>query len=211
MKEYVEVEIIDENGDSITNKPVSAIEMKTNITGYKDFISRVSRIDADLDELGFGDAKMYSFDLGKSVWKGVLMAATPLSPRDDKEKELINSIYKLLFAMAEYGEYPLKEKLCVYLGVDLDEFYDIIRTPTHPNSNAYAWANRVFDTAASDNALKSNGNNQARQWIDRSVEGKMAADDRLELRIKASAIDKARIDGESIYKELMNMEDDSDE
>lgn len=41
----------------------------------------------------------------------------------------------------------------------------------------------VFESAAQYNAVKGNGNFNARQWIDRSVENKIAVEDRMGLTI----------------------------
>lgn len=203
MKNYVEVEVI-ENGQVVNDKRTTILEHNIKIDGYQDFIQKISKIETDLQASGFGDARMYDYELGRSIWKSGISTTFPILPRDEQERILLNRIYVFMYGLAEIGEYPLKQKLCTYLGVGIDDFYEIIKTPSHPNSNAYKWANDVMDMLANDNAIKSNGNNQARVWIDKSVEGKMAAETRVELASQLTMIESATKAGEELFKELMS-------
>lgn len=183
------------------NKPKSAIEQLIDVESYNDLVYKVNEL--DIPETGYGDGKNYFPEIGRIVWQTVVLTAKPKIANNSTEKEAYLSIYKVVYAFAKAGEYPLMQQLCNYLGENLDNFLLICRTPGHPLHEPYEWVYRVFDAAASLNAIRSNGNANIRVWLDKSREQKIAIEDRIELSLEASKINKLKSLGEDIEKSLL--------
>lgn len=210
MVEKVDVEIIDENGDNIV-RPQSAVEQITDIKGYNDLVYKISDLENLEDEVLYGDGKNYFPSIGRSVWKTVIMATKPIIAKNEREKEELLSVYKIIYAFTKAGEYPLMQQLCNYLGVTIDEFYNVLRTNNHPNRRVYLWAHDVFDACASMNAIRSNGNANIRVWIDKSREGKMPAETRVELALETEKLKQITNYGEELNRQLLSGYYDDDE
>lgn len=199
--DVVEVEIIDEDGDPVV-EPKSAVEQLTDVKGYNDLVYKVNDLEAS-DEIFYGDGKNYYPDIGRAIWKTVIMATKPMIARSEKEKDTLLSVYKIIYAFTKTGEYPLMQQLCNYLGVNMDEFFNIIQSPKHPDKEVFLWAYNVFDACASMNAIRSNGNANIRMWIDKSREGKMPAETRVELAIETEKLKKLTDYGAELDRQLL--------
>ena len=197
----MKTEVIGIDGEAV-EKPQSAIEQLTTVEGYNDLVRQISRLGIE-DDMDYGDGKTYYPNVGKIVWQTVVMATKPMIPSSLTEKESLSSIYKVILAFTKAGEYPLLQQLCNYLGMGLDDFFAILRTQGHPNREVYLWAYNVFEAAASMNAIRSNGNSNARMWIDKSRENKISAETKIELAIEASKVKQLEDYGAEVERSLI--------
>lgn len=200
--DVIEVEIIDDDGTPII-EPKSAVEQLTDVKGYNDLVYKINDLEAT-DEIVYGDGKNYYPDIGRAIWKNVIMSTKPMIARSEKEKDTLLSVYKIIYAFTKTGEYPLMQQLCNYLGVNMDEFLNIISSPKHPDKEAYLWAYNVFDACASMNAIRSNGNANIRMWLDKSREGKMATETKVELAIETEKLKKLTDYGAELDRQLLS-------
>ena len=211
--EVIDAEIIEETASSeiYIGSTVSAVEKLADVNDYDDLIRKIDNY--GIEDLGFqGDGKSYWPEISKVVWVSTIKNTKPILPKDDKEREKLESIYKLLLTSTFKGEYPLMSQLCAYLGLTMNEFKMILNNEMHPDSRVYRWAYALFDNAASQNALRGNGSNSARQWIDKTREDIITAAERFEIvaennRIKALSDDGERI-AQMINMEQMEVDDD---
>ena len=204
----VEVTVVDKD----TQKPVvenkSIVELTSDITGYYDLTVRLDKLKRDpeivmqmKDEMD--DNKSFSNRISREIWFAVINSTKPLEPQTTREEKTLNKIYKLLYKYAVQGEYPLLQQLCNYLGVNMEDFFRIMSSSGHPDRNAYIWAYSVFESAAQMNAIRGNGHANARQWIDKSREYKIATEDRINLTIEGKKVDKLDEIGAELAKELL--------
>lgn len=194
-------EIIDTNGDSL-EIPRSAIEQVVDVKGYNDLVSKINDIGIE-DKMDYGDGKTYFPHVGQMVWRTVILATKPMIPKDEREKKLLLSIYKIILAFTMSGEYPLLQQLCNYLGINMDEFFTILVAQNHPSQRVYMWAYNVFEAAATMNAIRSNGNANMRMWIDKSREYKISTETKLELANEQRKITQLEKLGAEIERELL--------
>lgn len=198
--------------DGKTKQPVieskSIVELTSDITGYYDLTVRLDKLKRDpetvmqmKDELD--DNKAFSTKVSREIWFAVINSTKPLEPKSPREEKTLNKIYKLLYKYAVQGEYPLLQQLCNYLGVNMEDFFRVMSSSGHPDRDAYIWAYSVFESAAQMNAIRGNGNANARQWIDKSREYKIATEDRVNLTIEGKKVDKLDEIGAELAKELL--------
>jgi hypothetical protein len=202
-KEYidVEVEIVDANGD-ILDEPKSAVEQLTNVSGYNELVRKINEIEY-AEFTAPGDGKSVDKDVCQIIWRDVIMTTKPMVARNEYEKTKIESIYKLLYAFTKGGNYPSTSNLTNYLGIDLDELFRVISDTRHRDYMVYNWAYKVFKAAAEENSIKSNGNIVYRQWLDKSREYQVAAEDAIRLTNEINKIDTLRNIGKELALELI--------
>lgn len=203
------IEVIDSNGDSLS-KPRSAIEKVTKVDGYNDLVFKIEALGI-VDDMDYGDGKTYSPVVGRIVWRTVILATKPIQPSSQADRDSLISIYKIIYAFTQSGEYPLLQQLCNYLGLNMDDFFTIIRTNGHPNKDVYLWAYNVFEAAASMNAIRSNGNANMRIWLDKSREYKISTETRLELSMEINKRKVLEGNGRDIAMLLMREGNEDEE
>ena len=190
----------------------SALESTVRLYTYSDLTNAI--MDIKTNRLKYGQNfemeegdKNFSPRVSRSIWISVIESTKPYISKNDYEDKVLARVYKILYKYTLEGEYPLLQQLCNYLGVGVQEFFAILRTPSHVDRNVYMWAFNVFESAAQYNAVKGNGNFNARQWIDRSVENKIAVEDRMELTIEAHKLDKLEEIGADLARELIGTQE----
>lgn len=207
MSDNLVVEIIDDTGD-VLDKPKSAVEEYIQIRGWGDVVKIASDINTD-NVVGFGDAKTYDWEVGQMIWKNVVLSTKPFNHKTNHEKDRIISIYKYIASFLNSGEYPLMAQLWNYLGVTQQEFFGAMSNNGHPDKDVFTWSFSVFDACASLNAIRSNGNVSARQWIDKTREYRVSADTELEMAVERQKIEMQNEIGRRIQEaiELEMMEE----
>lgn len=192
-------------------REMSIVEIRNDIEDYFDLTVKLDNLKRRNHDQWFNEeGSSYSTATSRDIWFAVVNSTKPIEPSDLREKRTLTKIYKVLFEYTVYGEYPLLQQLCNYLGVNMEDFFSIISSPNHPDKNAYMWAYNVFEAAAQMNAIRGNGNANARQWIDKSREFKMASEDRVSLAIESKKIDKLEEIGAELAQELIGMSDDTE-
>jgi len=202
------VDIVDKDRRRIIQNK-SNVELSVEIEDYECLVERISMASQILDRVQgrnvepLDETKGFSPAVSKDIWLNVITATKPIVPGSSHQEETLSRIYKMLYQYTIKGEYPLLQQLCNYLGVNMEDFFSILATPTHPDREPYMWAYNVFESAAQMNAIRGNGNANARQWIDKSREYKMASEDRVSLAIEGKKIDKLKEIGADIAMELI--------
>lgn len=181
----------------------SFVEKNVDIKSWDDLIQKIIELNIDSSTDYLGNGKSYSMDIGKGVWARCLLATTPNIPENKEEEEEYIRIYKLLYTFTKVGEYPLLQQLCNYLGYGMDEFMNIMQNGNHPYRNAYYWAYNVFESCSQNNAMRSNGNKEIRMWLDKSREGKITAQEKVELMLKQRKMDVIEDRGREVYNKLL--------
>lgn len=198
--------------DAETKEPVvedkSIVELRSDVRNYYDLTAKLDNLKRDPDTwlklmADEDDNKSFSTSVSREIWYAVINSTKPLSVKSTREAKTLNKIYKLLFKYAVQGEYPLLQQLCNYLGVNMEDFFRVMSSSGHPDRDAYIWAYSVFESAAQMNAIRGNGNANARQWIDKSREYKIATEDRVNLTIEGKKVDKLNEIGAELAKELI--------
>lgn len=199
------VNVIDVDGDPMFD-PQSAIERIIDIKGYNDLVLKIQALNVD-DNIDFGDGKTFNANVSRLIWRTVIVGTKPLVAKNRMEDEELGKIYKLIYSFTSSGEYPLMQQLSNYLGLSsLNDFFSIISDSGHALQRVYLWAYNVFESAASMNAVRSNGNANIRKWLDQSREGKITAESRLELSIEKTKLDRAKEIGANIDRNLFKEE-----
>lgn len=206
MKEDVVVVDGDTKEPIIENK--SIVELRGDVKNYYDLTVKLDRIRRDpalwVELLNTElENSPFSPHISREIWFAVIDSTKPLNPKSAREEETLTKIYNLLFKYAVQGEYPLLQQLCNYLGVNMEEYFRIMANSIHPDRDAYIWAYGVFESAAQMNAIRGNGNANARQWIDKSREYKIATEDKVNLTIEGKKVDKLNEIGAELAKELL--------
>lgn len=194
------VEIIDVNGDSLS-KAKSGVEQNIQVDGYNDLLRKIEALQIDKN-MPFGDGKIYSPEVGQIVWRTVLLSATPIIPKNQYEKDLLQKIYKLILSLTYSGEYPLMQLLTNYLGVTINEFIYILNDTKDDRQEIFMWAYKVFEAGAQLNSIRSNGNPQARQWIDKTREGKIAVEEAMKIELERDNLSIIKERGKAIAMEI---------
>ncbi len=208
-KKLNEEEIVVVDGETMV--PVietkSIVELRSDVRDYYDLTVKLDNIKRDpnvwIELMDADDNKAFSNNVSREIWYAVINSTKPLVPQSTREAKTLGKIYKLLFEYAVQGEYPLLQQLCNYLGVNMEEFFRVMSSSGHPDRNAYIWAYSVFESAAQMNSIRNNGNANARQWIDKSREYKIATEDRVNLTIEGKKVDKLDEIGAELAKELL--------
>ena len=191
-------------------EPMSIIELRGDVKNYYDLTVKLDNLRRNPSVIPPDEAEggAFSTKVSRDIWYAVINATKPLTPKSSHDEKTLARIYKMLFQYTVFGEYPLLQQLCNYLGVNMDEFFGVIASANHPDKEPYTWAYNVFESAAQMNAIRGNGNANARQWIDKSREYKMASEDRISLAIESKKIDKLKEIGADLAQELIGMSED---
>ncbi len=205
------IEVVDKDKKPVI-ETMSIIELRGDVKNYYDLTVKLDNLRRNPSVIPPDEAEggAFSTKVSRDIWYAVINATKPLTPKSSSDEKTLARIYKMLFQYTVFGEYPLLQQLCNYLGVNMDEFFGVIASASHPNKEPYTWAYNVFESAAQMNAIRGNGNANARQWIDKSREYKMASEDRVSLAIESQKIDRLKEIGADLAQELIGMSEDED-